>query len=576
MITYNNKQYRNLEEQVLKNEDDIEVLKSQKNISDLGINIIQVEPLPNAAALPTDYEGSYGDAYLVGLEAPFDLYVWTRSNQVGVPGYWFDWGPLNAPSTVPGPIGPQGIQGEQGVRGSLWYSQSGGPTNTEGVNDNDQALDGITGDVYQFVNGKWQRTGNIRGPQGIQGIQGIQGLVGPVGPVGPQGPKGDQGQFIQIIGTLDNINQLPDPSSVPRYSAYLIPKSGTNHVYLIVGEGTTENPLEWVDAGGFGDGTVVVIGGVEQNSVDMSSIPKIDIIYQIGDSTTVSSNGSEVTFSNLQTTGYNANNEQIEGLSTIELPITASDDISLTVDSNTLQMQLTQGFWDKIDSAVGDAKPVEVQITAPSIATNGQLTADQLATLQNNAGAYLMFNKEIFRLQDVQHEEGYLIYSHIGFQNVDSIYMIKCITITISTRGWVLTKREIADSNFTKKYQHNIYVRYLSGTVRKEAIFSLINEDSTSYAGRGSTTLGRRLAQAVLSAGYNSTSNPPCIPASGQLIYDGHHQIVAGVSSSQADLANYTLGVRYYNLTDNAYISYQTISLSTSSTTIYDVVTALS
>lgn len=90
MLTIGNNQYRNLQEQVLQNQDQIEILKSQKTISDLGINIITPTPLTAASDLPYNYTGAFGDAYLVGTEAPFDLYIWTRSNQPGITGYWFD------------------------------------------------------------------------------------------------------------------------------------------------------------------------------------------------------------------------------------------------------------------------------------------------------------------------------------------------------------------------------------------------------------------------------------------------------------------------------------------------------
>lgn len=401
---------------------------------------------------PATYDGEFGDAYAVGTETPYDLYIWTRAFSGTTGSFWFNIGAFPAPSTVPGPIGPQGIQGEEGQRGSFWYTQSGAPTNTEGVNENDQALDGTSGDVYQFVEGEWQLVGNIRGPQGIQGIQGIVGPEGPVGPTGPVGPQGPQGQFIQIIGTLTDVNQLPDPTSVPRSAAYLVPVSGAEHVFLIVGEGTEASPLTWHDAGGFGGGTAVTIDGVPQSTIEMGYVPKISINYEIGEDTTVTSNGSEVTFSNMQTTGINAANEQIEGAAMIELPIASSEEIAVSVKSNTMQMNLTDDVWETVQSMVDEAQPAEVQITAPTTSTNGQLTAYQLATLQGNKGAYLMFNNEIYRLQDTQHTSGYLVYSHLGYENTTQVYNIKCITITISTRGWVLTTRQVVNPSELSNY----------------------------------------------------------------------------------------------------------------------------
>lgn len=75
MLTIGNTQFRNLQEQVLQNQDDISILKTSQQIADLGISIIQATPLPNAQALPVNYTGSYGDAYLVGASFPYNLYI---------------------------------------------------------------------------------------------------------------------------------------------------------------------------------------------------------------------------------------------------------------------------------------------------------------------------------------------------------------------------------------------------------------------------------------------------------------------------------------------------------------------
>lgn len=469
MLTVGDKNYRNLQEQVLKNQYDIEHLKELGINADLGIRVVNAEtPLASASDLPENYTGEYGDAYIVGTAAPFTLYVWSRTSVEGV-GFWFDWGELNAPSVVPGPIGPQGIQGETGQRGSFWYSQTGAPTITQGVNNNDQALDGSTGNVYQFVNGAWQLTGNIRGPQGIQGIQGLTGATGPQGPQGIQGQKGDQGQFIKIIGTLDNVNQLPEPSSVPRSSAYLIPDvTLSEHVWLLVGEGTTESPLLWHDAGGFGGGTTVTINGVQQSSIDLGNdiaVPN----YSIGDNTVADIDAAGVHFLGLEASGKNpAGSNAATQEADIALPIADSSQIKRVIDANDkVAFELTQSYLDQVEAQIAAATPPEVKINAPTTSTNGQLTADQLATLQANKGAYLFFNNEIFRLEDTQHISGYLIYVHCGYENTTNTYKIKCITITISTRGWVLTERVVADPNnyYTKSQADNRYLQRFGGTM---------------------------------------------------------------------------------------------------------------
>lgn len=86
----------------------------------------------------------------------------------------------------------------------------------------------------------------------------------------------------------------------------------------------------------------------------------------------------------------------------------------------------------------------KVEITdVPETATQGTLSEAQLTTLQNDAAAYIMFNHEKFYLMDEGHTEGFLTYSHVG---VDSdVIHIKTITITINTRGWVMTDVTVAE-----------------------------------------------------------------------------------------------------------------------------------
>lgn len=246
MLKFDGKELRNLEEQVLKNQEDIDKILKEIELADLGIKVVQALPLPSAEDLPLPYDGSYGDGFLVGSETPYRLYIWTRDDNA-YNGTWFDFGPLNAPSIIPGPQGEPGETGPQGERGSLWTSNNGVPTVSQNNKNGDQFLNTATGNVYEYQNGVWNIKGNIKGPQGIQGIQGPKGDIGERGLQGIQGPKGDPGQWIQIIAELANIDQLPAPDSVPRYYAYIIPVDGVKHLYIISGDET----LLWLDCGAF-------------------------------------------------------------------------------------------------------------------------------------------------------------------------------------------------------------------------------------------------------------------------------------------------------------------------------------
>lgn len=244
MITINDKQLRTLQEQVLFNSDRIQLIEDQANIAELGIRIISATPLNSPSNLPYPYDGEYGDAYLVGTKSPYSLFIWTRTAEAGKEGDWFNFGPLNAPSIVPGPMGPTGATGATGKRGSIWASGNTDNPAPGAYQPLDKYINTSNGNVYNWTGDNWSLSGNIRGPQGIQGPQGIVGPQGPQGEVGLQGEKGDAGTPFKIVGILSNTSLLPAPQDVQRESAYLI---GTNpyDVYAIVG---TDN-LSWVNLG---------------------------------------------------------------------------------------------------------------------------------------------------------------------------------------------------------------------------------------------------------------------------------------------------------------------------------------
>lgn len=208
MLTIGNEELRNLEEQVEKNKDDILFILEQEGVlNQFGIKV--VGQIDTAASLPAPsiYAGDYGDAYAVGTETPYDLYIWTRANGTHPSDYWFNIGKF----PVPGPAGKDGAQGPQGERGLT------GP----------QGIQGIPG-----KNGAQGNPG-ATGPQGIQGIQ---------GPMGPQGPAG---QSFQIASIIANTSLLPTPTESIRNQAYLVGTEAPYDLYVITGNGD----LYWSNAG---------------------------------------------------------------------------------------------------------------------------------------------------------------------------------------------------------------------------------------------------------------------------------------------------------------------------------------
>ena len=212
MITYNNSEYRNLTEQVLKNKEDIaRHYEIDRVIADFGIRVLG--ELPSESDIPA---GTYdfGDAYLIKNE----YYVYTRPNPaIGkIDPYWLNVGSLS----IVGPQGPQGEQGIQGIQGPP------GP----------------------------------QGPQGAQGTRGPQGPVGPRGFTGPEGPQGPAGKYITINAIIPNTEQLPTPASLNDLTkAYLVGAQSPYNLYIQTGE--TPSTAMWTDAGPFNTATIVNANG---------------------------------------------------------------------------------------------------------------------------------------------------------------------------------------------------------------------------------------------------------------------------------------------------------------------------
>jgi len=94
-MIYDGKVYRNLEGQVAYL---TEYLNANAVAAELGIKV--VGQADNVSDIP-EGEYGYGDAYMIGTEPPYTMYIWTRANGMHPEDYWFNVGTFPAP-------GPQG------------------------------------------------------------------------------------------------------------------------------------------------------------------------------------------------------------------------------------------------------------------------------------------------------------------------------------------------------------------------------------------------------------------------------------------------------------------------------------
>ena len=225
-IVYNDKVYRNLQEQVLKNQEDLErYVATTLTLNNMGIRVLGI--VSNSAKLPASAT-QFGDAYLVGTEAPYNLYIWTRL-EAQDSARFVSVGQFPAPSNIPGKTGPQGPQGDTGVGIANIYVDSSGYMKIIYTDDRPDS---------EF--------GSLKGPQGAMGPKGPKGDKGDTGAQGPRGLNGENAFAVTIIDTLTSIDQLPSPSIAGRNDAYVIKSEGKSDLYGLVSENGT---LKWANFG---------------------------------------------------------------------------------------------------------------------------------------------------------------------------------------------------------------------------------------------------------------------------------------------------------------------------------------
>ena len=277
MITIGDTQYRNLEEQVEKNKNDIlYMLEEEGVLNEFGIRIVGEADASGDLPNPTTYKGEFGDAYAVGTQTPYTIYIFTRANGTHLTNYWFNIGkfPLAGPTGATGATGPTGPTGlialeYVGDRTSSTVPIIGQTFGTSDQNFNrtpvigDYFFQAVRGVVNASVIGRtWfcsceitsissglynyqvRSVAEITGATGAPGNNGATGPTGPMGPTGAQGPTGTPGSPFIIQGIVSAANQLPAPSTVDDNVAYLVGTAAPYDLYVQVHDEDT-----WLNVG---------------------------------------------------------------------------------------------------------------------------------------------------------------------------------------------------------------------------------------------------------------------------------------------------------------------------------------
>lgn len=390
-MIFDGKLYLNLEKQVQKNKEDIEyIINEEGALNQFGLRVVgQVE---SVAAMPTvqAYKESnpkweYGDAFMAGVSTEeativdvddVNLLVLTRANTVYPNDFWMNLGkfPKPGPTGATGATGPQGPQGIKGIG-----VQSGSADPTAAAPATTTYINATTGDVFVYSGQTWDKIGNIKGATGATGPAGPQGATGPIGPTGAQGPQGPRGIGVDILGTLTSTSQLPDPTTVGKDSAYIIPADGVNHLWVI--EGTIS--LVWTDFGTAGLGEK---GDKGDAGVGIDTMTDLDLTY--GNTTVTYDTTDGMTINGQARFTYNGGTTKDVTMD-IEIPIVAGDGV--TVDKVDGQEKVEV----KLDTAYTDGKYVQKVTTggrnqAYTVDTNNQ---QAMMGISESVGAWTLVRR---------------------------------------------------------------------------------------------------------------------------------------------------------------------------------------
>ena len=371
-MIFDGKLYLNLEKQVQKNKEDIEyIINEEGALNQFGLRVVgQVETISDMPTIQAYKQSNpnweYGDAFMVGASTEeatvvdvdnATLLVLTRANTVHPTDFWMNLGKF----PKPGPVGPKGEQGEQGIQGEHGLNvESGTGLPSTHAPQGTTYINATTGDVFVYSGQKWDKIGNIKGATGSVGPAGPQGNVGPIGPKGNTGAQGPRGIGVNILGTLTSTSQLPDPTTVEKDSAYIIPADGVNHLWVIEG---TDN-LVWTDFGTAGLGEK---GDKGDAGVGINTMTDLDLTYG---NTTVNYNTTDgMTINGQARITYDGGTTKDVPMD-IDLPIVAGDGI--TIDKKPAEEKVEV----KLDTAFTDGKYVPIHNTGTSYTLYGTVQSE--------------------------------------------------------------------------------------------------------------------------------------------------------------------------------------------------------
>ena len=357
MLKFGNKEFRNLQEQVLKNMRDIQnIMQGTTVLAEFGIKVIGQVDTAMELPDPATYEGEYGDAYVVGTEEPYEYYIFTRAFEGQDEPSWFDLGIF----PVPGPQGPQGVQGPAGPQGQT------GATGQDGIS---AGFGTVSATATTLPAGSDATVSVVTsGPNTEKSFAFTFGI-----PEGEQGASAEC-EWGSISGDLSDQTDLVNALQAKQNASNAMT---TNTEQTVSAKKTFANPVEFTTSDvTFGNGTVTTI----PNTIRTDKTNNYGV--NIPSTSAFEANKTLATTDQLFSGSYNDLTDK-PSIPSVSGTNDGTNWTSITIDSDTYNIPQGGGTGTVTDVEVDGVSVVNAQgvaeITLPSVPTN-------VSELNNDAG----------------------------------------------------------------------------------------------------------------------------------------------------------------------------------------------
>ena len=452
----------------------------------------------------------YGDAYAVGTASPYEFYILTRADETHTEDYWFNLGVIKGPKGDPGTDGANGADGKDGVSptvavGTVTTGNPGTPVSvTNGGTSTNVVLNfripkGATGD--KGSKGDKGDTGfavNIASElNNINELPTASASYVNIGYV-IKDADGDSNLYVCMTNAStgawywNNVGKIAFSADYVSQNEYNQDKLTDIPVTLYDG-GTQNTTINLKNGNGNLIGTGFGFGTINGNDILVNSnnvegnlelVQVIDMSNYTFEEITNHSTEMFAAMKNFLTTNkvraagvnpvYSSASKMIAAILLLkdgQFRLSGIDGggtelvsfyfvdhkllDSQTVKEREVDVDVTysNGVPTGLDSIVKSSNDglLGYSITlTPDTATQGTLTQEQVDILRFNSNARLELNNEIYYLNDNQHTNGVLVYTHNGYDGQMGIH--KYISVTISTRGWVM----VEESGGSDLYVHEV------------------------------------------------------------------------------------------------------------------------